>query len=438
MKSADKRSITPISHPLAARVAVPGSKSHTNRALLISALANGTTTLQNALFSEDTQYFSSALSKLGFECIIKPDDDTITISGLGGVIPADVANLFIGNAGTAARFLTAMLTLGYGEYRIDGVPRMRQRPIGDLIMALNKLGASISATSLEEQTPNTDRVNLFPPINIHSEGLNGGAANIRGNLSSQFVSALLMAAPYAGDAVEISVEGALNSKPYVDLTLDVMADFGVDVQRDGYSFYRITPQVYQSPGDYSIESDASAASYFFALPAICGGWVEVLNINRLNRQGDIAFLDVLTKMGCAVEETQDAVRVTRTGRLKGIDIDMADISDTSITLAAIAPFADTPTTISGIGSSRVKESDRVTGTCTELRRLGVRVEEHKDGMTIFPCEMFQPCSIQTYDDHRMAMAFSLLGLRIAGIKIENPGCVAKTFPNYFSVLDSLR
>jgi 3-phosphoshikimate 1-carboxyvinyltransferase len=432
------RSITPIPHPLAARVNVPGSKSHTNRALLISSLANGSTTLQNALLSEDTHFFFSALSKLGFDCIIKPDKKTITIKGLSGAIPENEATLFIGNAGTAARFLTAMLTIGNGEYTIDGVPRMRQRPIGDLLAALNNLEGSVTATSPDEQTPNISPVNLFPPINIHAEILKGGATSIRGNVSSQFISALLMAAPYAEEEVEISVEGVLNSKPYVDLTLVVMADFGVDVHRDGYSFFRITPQRYQSPGKYTIESDASAASYFFAAPAICGGWVEVENITRMNRQGDIAFLDILTMMGCAVDEVQNAIRITQRGQLKGVDIDMADISDTSITLAALAPFARTPTRIRGIASSRLKESDRVTATCTELRRLGVRIEEHHDGMTIYPCEFFQPCKIRTYDDHRLAMAFSLVGLRIPGIEIENPGCVAKTFPNYFDVLDSLR
>jgi 3-phosphoshikimate 1-carboxyvinyltransferase len=425
---------SPLSVPPSTRVSVPGSKSHTNRALLLACLSDGTTTIENALFSDDSHYFAQALTQLGFKVALDPQAKSMTITGRGGRIPASQADLFIGNAGTAARFLTAMLTLGHGSYRIDGVERMRQRPIGDLISALQQLGANISG-----QRSAVSGQRLFcPPVKVIASSLPGGSTFIRGDISSQFLSGLLMVSPYAQNPVGITVEGPLHSKPYIDLTISVMADFGVNVQRDGYERFRITPQRYCSPEIYSIESDASAASYFFAAPAICGGWVEVANLTRTARQGDIAFLDVLAQMGCTVEEIKNAIRVTGPERLRGVDVDMSCISDTSMTLAAIAPFAETPTTIRGIASSRVKETDRVTATVTELRRLGVQVDEHPDGMSIFPCDNIQPARIHTYDDHRMAMAFALIGLRIPGIEIENPDCVAKTFPDYFKVLESIQ
>lgn len=421
---------SPLLAPLATRVSVPGSKSHTNRALLVAALAEGTTHLQNALFSDDSQYFAQALATLGFDVILNKQGKSISVKGLNGNIPAEEVDLFIGNAGTAARFLTAMSTLGYGVYHLDGVERMRQRPIGDLVIALNNLGAKVEGV-------HTGRSLICPPITIQAAGLPGGATSIRGDISSQFLSGLLMVAPYAQSQVEIMVDGPLHSKPYIDLTLGVMADFGVEIQREGFERFRITPQKYHSPGKYAIESDASAASYFFAAPAICGGWVEVANLSRSVRQGDIAFLDVLEQMGCTVTEVYGAIRVSGPENLRGVDIDMSDISDISMTLAAIAPFADTPTTIRGIASSRVKETDRVAATVTELRRLGVQVDEHPDGMTIYPCWEIRSAQIQTYDDHRMAMAFGLLGLKVSGIAIENPECVDKTFPDYFQVLEQL-
>jgi 3-phosphoshikimate 1-carboxyvinyltransferase len=423
--------IPTLDSPPATRISVPGSKSHTNRALLVAALAEGTTRLENALFSDDSIYFAQALTSLGFEVILNEDDRSMTLIGLGGEIPAAQAALQIGNAGTAARFLTAMLTLGHGQYQVDGVKRMRQRPIGDLVMALRQLGADLEGTYVDQES-------ICPPVKIHAAGLPGGKTAIRGDISSQFLSGLLMVAPYAHKQVEITVEGPLHSKPYIDLTLDVMADFGIEVQREGYLNFLVKPGKYRSPGIYPIESDASAASYFFAVPAICDGWVEVANLSRSARQGDIAFVDILAQMGCRVNETPDAIRITGTDRLKGVDVEMSNISDTSITLAAIAPFAETPTKISGIESSRLKETDRIAATVTELRRLGVQVDEFPDGMTIYPCKNIQPAQIQTYDDHRMAMAFALVGLRVPGIEIQNPGCVAKTFPDYFEVLQKLR
>jgi 3-phosphoshikimate 1-carboxyvinyltransferase len=435
--------IIPITHPLNATVQVPGSKSITNRALLISALANGTTKLTNALFSDDSKYFAQALQTLGFDIQLDEANHEMTVTGLNGKIPAKKAELFIGNAGTAARFLSAFLTLGNGEYVVDGDSRMRERPIGDLVDSLTQLGAKI-----EPITNYESRITICPPIKIISNGLSGGKTKIAGDISSQFLSALLMVAPYAQSEIEISLSTELNSKPYVDMTLSIMQEFGVQVERNEYQSFNVPITNYESRITYAIESDASAASYFFAAPAICGGTVKVENISRKSLQGDIQFLDVLTQMGCKVKETDNCLLITGTTELHGIDVDMRDIPDTAQTLAVIAPFADSPTRIRGITSARVKETDRVSATCTELKRLGVQVEEHQDGMTIYPTfnlqpstfqpSTFQPSLIQTYNDHRMAMAFSLIGLRFDGVTIENPSCVSKTFPNYFEVLEQLR
>ncbi len=439
------KSIIPIPHPLNATVRVPGSKSLTNRALLIAALADGTTRLTNALFSDDSRYFAQALQTLGFDLTLDEVKHEMEITGLGGQIPASKADLYIGNAGTAARFLSAFLTLGHGEYILDGDPRMRERPIGDLVAALKSLGACLGPANTENWSLITDYSSLCPPVKITSSGLPGGKTAIAGDISSQFLSALLMVAPYAQTPVEIELSTELNSKPYVDMTLAIMCDFGITVERQDYRLFRITLNRYLPITNYPIESDASAASYFFAAPAVCGGSVRVENISRRSVQGDIAFLDVLEKMGCTIQETDNCLLITGNSPLRGLDIDMSDIPDTAQTLAAIAPFAASPTRIRGIASARVKETARVAATCAELARLGVRVEEHPDGMTIYPCpafnlqpSTFQPVTIKTYNDHRMAMAFSLIGLRLPGVTIENPACVSKTFPNFFEVLDALR
>jgi 3-phosphoshikimate 1-carboxyvinyltransferase len=426
--------IVPITHPLNSVVRVPGSKSLTNRALLISALANGKTRLTNALFSDDSRYFAQALQSLGFDVQFDEPNLEMIVTGLGGNIPAQKAELFIGNSGTTARFLTAFLTLGHGEYILDGDSRMRERPIGDLIHALTQLGAELEAT------------NNCPPVKIAARGLPGGKTKIAGNISSQFLSALLIVAPYAKSPVKIEVISELNSKPYVDMTLAVMRDFGVESNRNAYQHFSIPLATYQLPSTnlqspisaYPIESDASAASYFFAAPAICGGMVQLENISRNSKQGDIAFLDVLLKMGCTITEGNNFIEVTGTELLHGVDVDMRDIPDTAQTLAVIAPFASSPTRIRGIASARMTETDRIHATCTELGRLGVNVQEHEDGMTIYPCERFIPATVQTYNDHRMAMAFSLIGLRVPGVTIENPSCVSKTFPTFFNVLEILR
>jgi 3-phosphoshikimate 1-carboxyvinyltransferase len=273
-----------------------------------------------------------------------------------------------------------------------------------------------------------------------ASGLPGGRAKVAGDVSSQFLSGLLLVAPYAQKPVELVVERGLNSQPYVDLTLGVMADFGVRVHRDGYAGFRIEPQHYQAQAAYAIECDASAASYFFAASAILGGTVRVQGLTRRSRQGDVVFVDVLAEMGCRVEEGADSLAVTGPppGKLRGVDVDLRHIPDTAQTLTAVAPFANSPTTIRGIASARVKETDRVAAMTAELRRLGVEVDERPDGLTIQPCPALLPAQVRTYDDHRMAMAFALIGLRSPGVEIENPGCVAKTFPDYFDVLDQLR
>lgn len=468
--------IIPIPHPLSAAVHVPGSKSLTNRALLIASLASGTTRLTNALFADDSRYFAQALQSLGFDLHLDESSRAMTVTGLGGNIPASKAELYIGNAGTAARFLSAFLTLAHGEYILDGDARMRERPIGDLVDALTQLGANLqpfdpsagSGQCSAQGQPSFSSIHpasfimhpskVCPPIKITANGLRGGKTKIAGDISSQFLSALLMIAPYAQSPIEIELTTELNSKPYVDMTIAVMRDFGVEVQRDGYRAFKIFSAKYgldtqadrytgshatrntrHSPiTNYPIESDASAASYFFAAPAICGGSVTVENISRKSQQGDIAFLDVLSQMGCVVTESDNSITVQRPSSILGIDVDMRDIPDTAQTLAAIAPFASSPTRIRGIASARLKETDRVHAACVELTRLGVRVEEHEDGMTIYPAETMRPAFVHTYNDHRMAMAFSLVGLHCDGVTIENPACVSKTFPNFFAVLDSLR
>ncbi len=420
--------IEPINRPLAAVVRVPGSKSLTNRALVVAALAAGRTLLRDALFSDDSRYCAEALVQLGIPLDRDAAAQTVVIEGQGGRLPAVSAELFLGNSGTSTRFLTALLTLGHGDYQVDGSPRLRERPLDDLLTALTQLGAQVeSATGC-------------PPVRVRASGLPGGRATVGGEVSSQFLSGLLLSAPYAQTPVELVVSGTLNSAPYVDLTIGVMADFGVTVERDGYARFRVTPQRYVAQPEYVIEGDASAASYFFAAPALVGGTVRVANLGRRARQGDVAFVDVLAEMGCGVAEIDGGLAVSAPpdGNLHGVDVDMRHIPDTAQTLAAVAPFASTPTRIRGIASARHKETDRVSAMCAELRRLGVAVDEHADGLTIYPAAAIQPTTVQTYDDHRMAMALALIGLRAPGVVIDNPACVSKTFPEYFAVLDTLR
>lgn len=425
MGDSQVRAIIPLAAPPDATVSVPGSKSLTNRALVLAALAAGTSRLANALLSDDTAVMVEALRRLGFRIEVDPAALTMTVHGRAGVIPEGSAELFAGGAGTAARFLTAVVCLGHGRYRIDGIPRMRERPIQDLLDALGMLGASVTAPG------------GCPPVTVEARGLRGGRAVVRGDVSSQFVSALLMAAPYADGDVEVVVEGRLVGAPYVDLTLAVMEAFGVDVERDGLRrFYIRTGQRYRGRA-YAVEPDASSAAYFLAAAAVTGGRVAVPGLSTRSLQADARLADVLEQMGCRVERGPDRIAVSGPGTLRGVDADLGAMSDQTMTLAAIAPFAAGPTRIRGVAHIRHQESDRLAATAAELRRIGQEVEEHDDGLGIDPRPV-RPALIQTYSDHRIAMAFAVTGLRAPGIAIADPGCVAKTFPDFFERLEGLR
>lgn len=420
----DPYPITPRNRPLVGRIRPPGSKSLTNRALIVGALAAGESQLSGILDSVDTRVMLDSLQKLGLGVRSDPEQATVSIFGNAGTIPAEHAELSLENSGTSIRFLTALCTLGYGEYRLDGNTRMRERPIGDLVRALNHIGADVRCENGDD----------CPPVMIAANGLPGGSAEVAGSISSQYLSALLMTAPCASDSIEIRVSGELVSRPYVDMTLDVMAQFGVDVDEIEEGTFRIEPQIYE-PREYVVEPDASAASYFFAAAAITGGRVTVEGLSRMSLQGDMGFIEVLERMGCEVEWSADGVTLIG-GPLTGVDVDMNFISDTAQTLAAVAPFADSPTHIRNIAHVRHKETDRISAVVTELRKLGLEVEEHDDGMTIFPGSM-QPAIIETYDDHRMAMSFAILGLRHEGVQIADPNCTSKTYPHFFDDLRRL-
>lgn len=419
--------IQPLSSPPDAEVYVPGSKSYTNRALAVAALAEGTSTLREALFSDDTLYMSRALPKLGIRVKSREEESLFEVDGQGGQFPIREADLFVGNAGTAMRFLAALVSISPGAFRIDGNERMRQRPIQDLLFALRSLG--VQARSI-----NNDGC---PPVEIRSEGIEGGRAVVPGTKSSQFLSALLLAVPYARKDVHLEVQGDLIAKPYIDITLSVMDTFGVQVTRNGYQSFSIAAGQRYQPRDYKVEPDASNASYFFAAAALLGGRVRVMGLNARSAQGDAKFVDILADMGCRVLKGEDFIEVEGPGKLRGIDVDMNALSDTMQTLAAIAPFAEGEVVIRNVGHTRLQETDRLHAVAAELQRLGIKVEEGEDSLRIQPGKV-KPCAIDTYDDHRMAMSFALIGLKVPGIVINDPGCVSKTFPDYFERLEKLR
>ena len=423
----DVLEVEPLTRPLHARMRPPGSKSITNRALVCAALADGESTLSGALDSDDTRVMIDCLRKLGIAIDVRDAGRTLVVKGCGGEIPAASADLFVGNSGTTIRFLTPLVAVGHGTFRLDGVPRMRERPIGDLLDALKQLNVDA----------HSEAGNNCPPIVVHANGLHGGSSRVRGDLSSQFLSGLLLAAPSATTPVELTIEGPLVSRPYIGMTLRVMAAFGIPVGvSDSFTSFRVPNPGSYWPQIYDIEPDASAASYFWAAAAIAGGSVTVEGLEATSIQGDVAFVDCLEAMGCDVARTPNAITVT--GRpLKGIEVDMNSISDTAQTLAAVALFADGPTKIMGVGHIRHKETDRIAALATELRKLGASVEESADGLSITPAGL-QSAEIETYDDHRMAMSLALVGLRQPGIKIRNPNCVAKTYPEFFSDLQSMR
>lgn len=411
---------------------VPGSKSITNRVLLVSALAAGTTRLHNLLKSDDTSYMGEALKSLGVHVEMSEDFTEAVIEGSGAPIDAQTvlledgknfSGLYLGNAGTAMRSLCAALALGRGVFHLSGEERMKERPIRDLVDALRSLGADISYLETEG----------FPPVCINAHGLKGGSVSVRGNISSQYLTALLICAPYAESPLHIHVEGELISAPYILLTLDVMKHFGIEVKHADLMDFYVPKGVYKTPGDYMVEGDASSASYPLAAAAIAGGKVRVLGVGTDCRQGDIAFVDVLKKMGAAVTMGPDWVECTGPqGKLKSLgEFNAVEIPDAAMTVAVLALFADAPMTISGIASWRVKETDRIAAMAAELRKVGAEVRETTDSITIFPPENLQPATIETYNDHRMAMCFSLVALGGVPIKIMDPACINKTYPKYF-------
>jgi 3-phosphoshikimate 1-carboxyvinyltransferase len=418
--------IQPIRKPLDATIEVPGSKSYTNRALLVAALARGASTLTGALFSDDTHYMCNALQNLGVEIDADEKRSTFDVYGNGGDIPVSSAELYIGNSGTTSRSLTAYVSLGHGKFVIDGDEPMRHgRPISDLLDALTQIG--VSARSQFN--------NGHLPVIVEANGLEGGRTRLDVSKSSQFLTALLLIAPCAKNDVEIEVIGD-REMPYIDITLAVMEAFGVQVVSEGYKYFRIEGGQRYQPRIYNVEPDASNASYFFAVAALTGGRVTVQHLHLDSMQGDVQFVRILEQMGCQVTVSDMGITVTGPRQLKGVDVDMRGISDTALTLAAIAPFADSKVTIRNIEHTRWQETDRIHAMVTELRRLGVPVIEHQDGLEISPSSI-TPAAIDTYEDHRMAMAFSLVGLKARGIRINDPDCVSKTFPNYFQVFEEL-
>ncbi|VTS02791.1 3-phosphoshikimate 1-carboxyvinyltransferase [Tuwongella immobilis] len=415
--------IQPISHPLAATIRVPGSKSITNRALVLAALTKAPdgVTLDYPLESEDTEVMIDSLRKLGYGIEWRDQQRSIVVTRPMGasLIPANHADLYVANSGTTMRFLTAMVALGTGQFRLDGVPRMRERPIGDLLDALKQLG--VSATS--------ETANDCPPVVIQTDGIPGGEVAIRAGMSSQFLSGLLMAAPFARSSMSIRVAGEFVSEPYVAMTVAMMRDWGITVVTPAPGHYVVPAPQVATRSHYSIEPDASAASYFVAAAAIQGGRVTVSGFPNVSLQGDLAFVDVLEEMGCQVTKSDSAITV-QGGTLRGIDLDMNAISDTVMTLGAVACFAEGPTTIRNVAHIRHKETDRISALANELRRLGAEVIERADGLTIHPRPL-HGATVQTYRDHRMAMSLSLIGMRVPGVVIDDPGCVAKTYPGYW-------
>ncbi len=427
----DPLPIQPVTGPIVGTATPPGSKSITNRAMVCAALAAGPCELTGVLESEDTRVMADALSALGIGGQVDWPNCRMTLAGCGGNVPAKSAELYVANSGTTVRFLTALCALGSGRYQLDGTARMRERPIQDLLDTLAQLGVETSS----------QQGNGCPPVVVHGRGLAGGQAAIRGDISSQFLSALLMVAPYARQPLTLKIDGPLVSQPYVHMTLAVMREFGIDVPAgDLKQFAVVAPRCYHRAAPYAIEPDASAASYFWAAAAITGGRVTVPGLNQHSLQGDVAFCDCLAQMGCQVKYEAAGTTVVGTTELCGIDVDMNAISDTVQTLGAVAVFAKGPTRVRAVGHIRHKETDRIHALAVELRKFGAQVEEHDDGLTIVPpprVEDLHGATIDTYHDHRMAMSLALVGLRVPGVLINDPDCTGKTYPSYFEDLARL-
>tara|TARA_B110000263_G_scaffold37619_1_gene29202 strand:- start:1172 stop:2347 length:1176 start_codon:yes stop_codon:yes gene_type:complete len=387
-------------------------------------LASGSSTLTQVLDCDDTQVMVTALETLGLSIDWQKDANTLVIQGCGGQVPVTTAGLYVANSGTTVRFLTSILASMQGEFTLDGVLRMQQRPINDLVQALNELGARVQSAP-----------NGCPPVTINSNGFSENKCRIAGNTSSQFLSGLILAIGNSDLDIQLEVTGALVSQPYIQMTIDVLAAFGRDIRSDNKDVYSSRGGQPLRAIEYDIEPDASAASYFFATAAVTRGDVRVMGLSKDSIQGDIEFCDCLEQMGCEIEYGADYIRV-QGGDLIGIDIDMNAISDTVLTLAVVALFAQGPTTIRNVRHIRDKETDRITDLARELRRLGATVEEFEDGMRITPSQ-YQGANIETYDDHRMAMSFAIAGLRIPDVVIHDPECCKKTYPNFWEDLTAL-
>ena len=428
------RRILPCSGPVDAVVTVPGSKSLTNRALLAAALAGGTSVLTGALDAEDTRIMAGALREIGFKTDLSDFSRRLAVVGGTASLPAraEPVRLYVGNSGITARFLTAALSFIPGTWELFGKERIYSRPISDLLAALRPLGAQIEPLGAPDALP----------LRIKGRPLPGGGISVKGNISSQFLSALLMAAPLARGRLVIRVAGELVSRPYVEMTLAVMRSFGVTVETPDPQTFVIPESAAYAPAGYAVEPDASAASYFFALPAVVGGCVLVRGLGADSLQGDVGFAGLLGQMGCRIGYEPEGIRITREtvggrpAQLVGIDVDMNDISDTVQTLSVVSLFAVTPTRIRNVAHIRGKETDRIAAVAAELRKFGVRVDEYDEGLQIWPRPLDQMTGarIETYDDHRMAMSFALAGLAVPNVVIEKTECTAKTYPDFFDDL----
>ena len=416
----------PVNRPLTLQV--PGSKSITNRALLLATLADGISSLRGVLFSDDSRHFLQCIQDLGFDTKVDEANHRITVKGLGGRIPRPEATLYVGSAGTAARFLTACLGLSHGVYHMDASEQMRRRPMAPLLQSLKELGCEISF-----ELPDTEG---HFPFTLRGHGFQKNSISINIDSSSQFLSALLIVSCLCEQDFTTYIEGT-HGMSYIEMTLKMMAQFGVSTQEKDQAFLTLAGQHYQAK-DYLIEPDVSAACYFYAMSPLLNIPVLVNDVHFDSLQGDVAFLSILGKMGCTTTDTSQGIVVTppADGHIHGITVDMSACSDQAITLAAVAPFADSPTTITGIGHIRFQESDRIAAITTELSKMGIRCDAGKSSITIYPGTP-KASLVETYDDHRMAMGFSLIGLRSPGIVIDNPGCCRKTFETYFDVLDKI-
>lgn len=410
--------IRPVEH-ISATVDIPASKSYTNRALLIAALADGECRIENPLFSDDTHYMSEALIRFGIP-VKREAGKAFVVSGTGGKITAPEEEIFVGNAGTTMRFLTTFSTLAQGVTRLNGDKRMLERPIGDLLDCLKQM--QVQAQSVKG--------NQCPPLKIHGGHVPGGEVRLAGDKSSQYLTSILLSAPYFDHDTTIHIQGDLTSKTYADITLDIMKAFGVRVENENYQRFHVTSGQRYRAKTYRVEGDWSSASYFLAAAAVTGGEITLTGMNPDSVQGDAQFLDVLGQMGCDIEKSKEKIHL-KGNPLKGISINMNSMPDAVQTLAVAALFAEGETAITGIGNLRIKETDRISALVTELSRLGATVNSGDDFLIIRPGTNLAGAEVETYDDHRMAMSFALAGLKIPGVKIKNPRCVEKSFPDFF-------